>query len=257
MEQRLIFDEVADLYDRYRPDYPERLAVDLLQMANVQPGDRLLEIGCGTGKATIHFARTGHPLLAIEPGLAMLEIARQACAACPNVVFQNSLFEEWPIENAAFRLIYAAQAIHWVDPDEVFEKIAAALAPGGMLALFANRPQRADSPLEEAIQAAYAKVEEMQPIKAHPKAKESRLLPSERLAVTGLFTPAVQHTYSQHNVTYTADAYVNLMLTMSDHRMLPLDRRNALLAEIHEAIMRFGGSITIDYKIELFYAQRR
>ena len=59
MEQRLIFDEVADLYDRYRPGYPERLATDLLQMANVQPGDRLLEIGCGTGKATVHFARMG------------------------------------------------------------------------------------------------------------------------------------------------------------------------------------------------------
>lgn len=257
MEQRLIFDEVADLYDRYRPGYPERLATDLLQMANVQPGDRLLEIGCGTGKATVHFARMGYPLLAIEPGKAMVKIARQACAAYPNVIFQNSFFEEWPIENAAFRLIYAAQAIHWVDPDEVFEKIAAALVPRGMLAVFANRPQKTNSPLEQAIQAAYAKVEEMKPLKAQPKTKESRFLPSERLATTGLFKPAAHRTYIQHSVTYSADAYVNLMLTMSDHRMLPLNRRNALLAEIHGAIMRFGGSITVDYKIELFYAQRR
>jgi ubiquinone/menaquinone biosynthesis C-methylase UbiE len=47
VEQRFTFDEVADLYDRHRPGYPEALFEDLISLAGVSPPDRVLEIGCG------------------------------------------------------------------------------------------------------------------------------------------------------------------------------------------------------------------
>jgi cyclopropane fatty-acyl-phospholipid synthase-like methyltransferase len=53
---RGVFDEDADLYDRARPGYPAQLFDDLAELAGVGPGCRLLEIGPGTGKATLYMS---------------------------------------------------------------------------------------------------------------------------------------------------------------------------------------------------------
>jgi predicted TPR repeat methyltransferase len=50
-ELRTIFDESAELYDRARPAYPEPLFDELVRPARLRPGDRVLEIGAGTGMA--------------------------------------------------------------------------------------------------------------------------------------------------------------------------------------------------------------
>jgi cyclopropane fatty-acyl-phospholipid synthase-like methyltransferase len=49
---RRTFDSAADLYEAARPSYPTELFDDLVELAELKPGDRLLEIGCATGKAT-------------------------------------------------------------------------------------------------------------------------------------------------------------------------------------------------------------
>jgi ubiquinone/menaquinone biosynthesis C-methylase UbiE len=48
-----IFDEDAELYDRARPGYPTELYDDLAELAGVRTGSRVLEVGCGTGQATV------------------------------------------------------------------------------------------------------------------------------------------------------------------------------------------------------------
>ena len=56
---RETFDQAAEIYHRVRPDYPEALFDDLIVLAGLAPGDRLLEVGCATGKATLPLARRG------------------------------------------------------------------------------------------------------------------------------------------------------------------------------------------------------
>ena len=256
-EQRLVFDEAATLYDQYRANYPPQLAADLLAMANVKEGDRLLEIGCGTGKATIHFAPYGYPLLALEPGVAMCAIARQKCAAFPNVAFQNLVFEQWPLEAATFKLVYAAMSLHWVDPEIAFTKTADALVPGGTLACIWNRPQEREDALRQEIQQAYEKVKQVkQPQKAHPQARyDGQGGTTERFNASGRFGTVFSAQYP-HSAEYTADAYIKLMQTMSDHRIMPEIEREWLYGEIHDAIERFGGVITVDYVVTVYLARR-
>src|SRR6267143_6546045 len=50
---RATFDEAAELYDRARPGYPPELFDDLANLGGLHPGARVLEIGSGTGKATL------------------------------------------------------------------------------------------------------------------------------------------------------------------------------------------------------------
>ena len=59
LEQRFTFDQVAGLYDQARAGYPQALYDDLMVVANLAAGDAVLEVGCGTGKATEDFARRG------------------------------------------------------------------------------------------------------------------------------------------------------------------------------------------------------
>ena len=49
---RVTFETAASLYQRARPDYPAELYDELIRLAALRPGDRLLEIGCASGKAT-------------------------------------------------------------------------------------------------------------------------------------------------------------------------------------------------------------
>jgi ubiquinone/menaquinone biosynthesis C-methylase UbiE len=46
---KVTFDQAAEVYDRARPRYPERLFDDLVSLAGLGPRARLLEVGCGTG----------------------------------------------------------------------------------------------------------------------------------------------------------------------------------------------------------------
>lgn len=136
---RSTFDGVASLYDEVRPGYPERLFDDLASIAGAGSGTRALEIGCGTGQATLPLARRGYRLLGVELGANLAAVARTKLADYPNARVLASSFEEWSPEEGAFDLVVSATAFHWVDPQVRYRKSAQALRPGGSLALIWNR----------------------------------------------------------------------------------------------------------------------
>ena len=72
MEQRFTFDQVASVYRKARPAYPNALIDDVVSYADLKPNDRIFEVGCGTGQATKSFAERGFPILATDPGSEML-----------------------------------------------------------------------------------------------------------------------------------------------------------------------------------------
>jgi ubiquinone/menaquinone biosynthesis C-methylase UbiE len=63
-----VFNEVAAEYDRYRPAYPDVLVDHACRLACIGAGDRVLEIGCGTGQLTRSLLARGLRVTALEPG---------------------------------------------------------------------------------------------------------------------------------------------------------------------------------------------
>lgn len=117
IERKRSFDATAELYDRIRPGYPDSLFDDLVALSGLPAGGTILDVGCGTGQATLPMARRGYRILALDLGANMVAVARRKLAAFPVDVLQGS-FEQVVLEPAGFDLLISATAWHWIDPAE-------------------------------------------------------------------------------------------------------------------------------------------
>jgi tRNA1(Val) A37 N6-methylase TrmN6 len=89
------FDAAARLYDKFRPGYPEPLFDDLVQLSGIPAGGRILEIGPGTGQATLPLAGRGFSILGLELGASMARLCRKNLRGFPNVEILTTSFEDW------------------------------------------------------------------------------------------------------------------------------------------------------------------
>jgi SAM-dependent methyltransferase len=156
-----VFNEVAEAYDRHRPTYPDALIDQACEVAGLGPGAPVLEIGCGTGQLTRSLLARGLRVTAIEPGDRLIARARDQLADAGDVEFVNQRFEEAPLPPANYSAVFSGSAIHWVDPDVGWRRIAEALVDGGTLALVSyfglDEPRSAGD--QQALRDAMARVE--------------------------------------------------------------------------------------------------
>jgi len=254
-EQRFTFDEVAELYDRWRPGYPDALFDDLFSLAALPPGSRILEIGCGTGQATRPLSRRGFAMRCLEPGPALARLARANLAGQPGVEVVETTFEAWPVERGAFGLVVCAQAFHWLAPEVRFAKAAEALAADGALAVVGNAAVLDASPLRAAIDAVYARHAPSMtgPPVTHWYSAEGPIV--GLFAASGRFGPVEVRRYPWSRTLATAD-YCELMRTHSPHRLLPPAELESLLAALADAIRAHGDRIEEAWVAHLYLARR-
>jgi SAM-dependent methyltransferase len=259
--QRLVFGEEAELYDQARPSYPTPLIDDVVALSGGHA--RALDAGCGTGKATVLLAARGLTGVGVEPDPAMAAVARRHLAGSPDWRVEVSGFEGWspPAGDSRFDLLVSAQAWHWFRPDTRFRKAHELLRPGGWLALWWNTPAIVDSPLRQAIDAAYSRFaleityrgmsgHSGRAISGHPGHE------FEPMPRADEFDAPLERSYPWVH-TYTAGAWVDLMRTSSDHRMLPEAQRERVLEAVGLAIEAHGGIYEHGYVCELWAARCR
>ena len=131
------FDRVADAYDSHRRSYPDELVDAACEAAGVGAGDRVLEVGCGTGQLTASLVRRGLRVVAVDPGPRMIERARMRMGAAA-VEFVCARFEDVALPRESFCAVFSATAFHWVDPSVSWVKAASLLEAGGALVLITH-----------------------------------------------------------------------------------------------------------------------
>src|SRR5882757_8208267 len=67
-----VFDKIAAEYDRRRPTYPDELIDQACQVAGIDSGDHVLEVGCGSGQLTRGLLARGLHVTALEPGKSLI-----------------------------------------------------------------------------------------------------------------------------------------------------------------------------------------
>jgi SAM-dependent methyltransferase len=130
-----VFNEIAVAYDRNRPTYPDALLDYACEVAGITDGDRVLEIGCGTGQLTRSLLARGLRVTAVEPGDQLIRIAEGNLKNAGDVAFIHARLEDVQLPRESYKAVFSASAIHWVDPDLSWQKLADALALNGTLAL--------------------------------------------------------------------------------------------------------------------------
>ncbi|MGH2531682.1 MAG: class I SAM-dependent methyltransferase [Thermomicrobiales bacterium] len=251
------FDRSAELYDEVRPVYPADLIDDLVRFSAIPDGGRILEIGCGTGKATLPFARRGYRLLCLEPGANLAAVARHNLAAFPSVEVRVASFEEWALESAAFDLVVAATSFAWVDPAVRYWKTIEALRPGGCVAVFwlAHVQLPGEGGFYDAVQELYRRYMPEEAGRPRSPADLPTTVDPAFLA-TGLGEEVAVRHYPWAEIYPTA-RYLDLLRTFSGHIALPEPARQALFDGVAALIDReFDGQLVRNHVAVLQLARR-
>ncbi|GAA4629188.1 class I SAM-dependent methyltransferase [Actinoallomurus vinaceus] len=257
---RTTFDSAASHYQQARPDYPAELYSDLLSLTGIEPPARLLEVGCGPGKATLPLADRGFRITAVELGGALAAEARHRLAEFPGVSVITSSFEDWsPPAGALFDLVYAATAWKWVDPEVRCAKAAALLPQGGHLAVWnAEHAFPADfDPFFTEIQQVYDELGEGDGSPWPPPRPEDQPDPiAAEFEASGHFTVAGTRRYVWAR-RYTAEQYIALLDTFSGHIAMEPARRDHLYREVRRRIAaRADGRLTRHWSSVLTVGRR-
>ena len=233
--RRKSFEEVAALYDRARPIYPDSVFDDLVELADLADDSRVLEIGCGTGQATLSLAARGLEIICVELGTGLAAIAGERLAAFPRVEIVHAAFETWEPARAEFDAVAAFTSFHWIDPDARYAKPARLLAPHGALAVVDTKhvlPSGGDEFWVE-VQADYHAVvpsDQNRP-PPHPDDVSDRSL---EFQTAGFRSVSVRsHLW---DVTYGSDEYLGVLGTYSENLALDSGTRRSLFERIHARV---------------------
>lgn len=238
------FGTVAANYDRYRPTYPAAMVDDLAALG----ARTVLDVGCGTGKAATLFAARGMDVLGVEVDAKMADVARSH-----GITVEVGSFEDWEPAGRTFDLLISGQAWHWVDPARGARKAAEVLRHGGAAAMFWNHdhPDEALRGQFDAIYREHAPELAAPPDADHAEVRRARLVPFQD---DPGFASVEMRSYWWER-TFTADEWVGMSLTYSDHLLLDPAHRTALADALRAAIDTRGG-ITVRYETFLNLAHR-
>jgi SAM-dependent methyltransferase len=192
-----------------------------------------LDVGCGTGKVARALTERGLRVLGVEPDEAMAAVARRH-----EVRVELARFETWDPAGRTFDLLTAGHAWHWVDPVSGLAKAASVMKPGGIVALCWNY-HAVDPRLAEAFEVVYAAcAPELEVLGRDPTGCPDL----DPFSGSDHFTPGATRTYRWPR-ELSADDWVTMLATFSDHRRLGQDRLQELQAMLRGAINASGGTV--------------
>lgn len=254
MDLRLKFNEDEMNYDRYRPGYPDALYEDIYKYCSIGKLSNVLEIGIGTGQATEPFLKSGCNVSAIELGNRLSSFVALKYTTYKNINVINADFMDIDLPEESFDLVYSATAFHWL-PEQAIDKVKKILKPNGCIVLFWNHPfpNRLNDKTNLASMGVYKKY--------RPFDKEQIEFSNENcryykdLLDDHGFTDVNCKLY--HRIRkLSADEYIHLLNTYSDHRALSKDVKENFEKEMLAELKKVGSYINIYDTMDLYLARK-
>lgn len=255
------FDAWAGDYDRFRPSYPDELFATIASQLTLPRVPHAVDLGAGTGRASLAMADLGWRVTAVEPGKPMLDVLRGRAADQGLLISTvQASAEDSGLDHASADLVTAAQAFHWFDRDLAVREMARILKPGGGLALFWNVRDSERSP----FLADYATVLQRY-VGETDAGRYEASMPEEatRRAIEGhgdAFED-VRLNVLRHEMTMTDEEFVGMVFTASYVRVNKTPEEQdrfrldlaALLGRHH---LNDGRPFAVPYRLDLWTARR-
>jgi SAM-dependent methyltransferase len=232
------FDRAAEDYQRTRPVCPPQLFDDLIELAGLEGGDRVVEIGCGTGQATVPLAERGLAVTGVELGSRLAAVARRRLTGFPAADVVTSSFEDWQPQEAAFDAVVAVNSLHWIDPPLRYSKPHRLLRSGGaMVEVGCSRAQPAESErFWTAVQEDYRAVG----YEGRPPPPPDQIGPRHFPPEAGTFFAEVACRRYPFEVLYSGQDYLANLATQSGTHALGEARSAEFLTRVRDRLDSLG-----------------
>jgi SAM-dependent methyltransferase len=255
-ERRDVFGEAVEQYARARPGYPDAMVEDILAYGD--PISEILEVGAGTGKATVSFASRGVSMTCLEPDPRMAARLREECASFRNVTIEVSRLENYS-RPLAFDALIAGQSWHWVDRLRRWDLAYEAVREGGTIALFWNAYVVADEATRNelrAIDQRYSVDFGNYGVTGHEDDGSDEIeleegWPAYDLVTDSRFQDLVSRRYRRH-LDYDVDTFVDLLASTSSYRLLEEGDREQLFGEVRAVLSRQAEPVAMTIVTDLF-----
>jgi SAM-dependent methyltransferase len=260
------FDAWAGDYDRYRPTYPDELFDVIAQRLPIPRQPHVVDLGAGTGRASLAMAERGWRVTAVEPGKPMLDQLRGRAANQGLLISTvQATAEETGLDLASADLVTAAQAFHWFDKDRALGEAARILKPSGGLALFWNVRDAERSPFLADYGGLLRDITNDDAGRYESGLAEATGLPDETRKAIEAHAVAFEEpqlTQLRHELTMTADDFIGMAFTASYVRVgkTPEEQdrfRLDLASLLRRHGLNDGRTFSVPYRLDLWTARRK
>ena len=254
------FDVFAETYHSVRPGYPAELYADIKRLCDLDSASRLLEVGAGSGIATVELAKFGSKIVAIEPGSHLTAIARKQTEGLENVEILEQTFESFESSDR-FDAFLAFTSFHWLKGEDKYQKILQLLADAGNLVLVWNYFFQTDSPVTAAVNRVYHELlpdvypGQMDVRKVNKEVFSVLTRREQRVTQNPLFYPAFMRRYLvEYN--YNAETYPKFLNTFPKIVLVDEAKRLRFLKRISEVVADHG-KISVPVFTSLIICKRK
>lgn len=254
------FDVFAKNYHSVRPGYPSELYKDIKDVCGISNASWLLEIGAGSGIATIEIAKFGCQIVAIEPGAQLAAIARKQTRGLAKVQILEKTFEDFR-SSERFDTILAFTSFHWLKSGDKYQEVLNLLNDSGSLVLVWNWFFQTNSPAVAVVNKVYHEfLSDVYPgqmgVAEVNEDTFSTLVQREREVVQNpLFFPVFLKKYLvEYN--YNAQTYPKLLNTFPKVIEVEEQRRLRFLEHISKAVKKYG-KISVPILTSLIICKRK
>ncbi|MGD9891069.1 MAG: class I SAM-dependent methyltransferase [Dehalococcoidia bacterium] len=132
-EPNFRFDDQADIYDERAglgPSVGRTVAAAVVGAVGLRPGERIAEIGAGTGAIGLHLTELAAGYIGLDLSRPMLVRFRRESAQPPALV-ETDCNQTWPLATAATAAVFASRVVHLLDAAAVVREVLRVCRPGG------------------------------------------------------------------------------------------------------------------------------
>ncbi len=219
-----------------------------MDQAALRTGERVLDIGCGSGETTLELARRVGPsgaAIGVDISRLLLDSARELArqAELPNVSFQEADAQTYPFAPASFDVVFSRFGVMFFEnPDAAFRNLKAALRPGGRLSFVCWRSLQESEFFALPMAAALRRVPPPAPIDPDAPGPGAFANPDRMRGVLSRsgFTDIVIEPLDEKVGGWTLDETVETLTRMGPASALiggaPQEVQQAIAADVREAL---------------------
>lgn len=143
------FNQVAKIYDKYRPSYPEEYIIYIISKCNLNENSIIADIGAGTGIFSKQLLDNGLKVIGVEPNNEMRKVLEEKLKSNRNFTSIKGNDRNTGLEKSSIDLITVAQAFHWFNIEDFRKECIRILKPEGKIFIVWNKLDLTDTIVKE------------------------------------------------------------------------------------------------------------